>query len=81
MENLDGGGEGGQSFTFKYRGSTEVDRHYSKSMLPWIISEIKNQQKSEDVRVLVKNCFNDDNDDNSNSLFICIPACYSSKGG
>uniref|UniRef100_A0A0P4WCG4 Rab-GAP TBC domain-containing protein n=1 Tax=Scylla olivacea TaxID=85551 RepID=A0A0P4WCG4_SCYOL len=51
MENLDGGGDGGKQFCFKYRGSTEVDRHYSKPMLPWIISEIKNQQKSEDVLV------------------------------
>lgn len=55
MENVDGGGEGGQRFSFKYRGSTEVDRHYSKPMLPWIISEIKNQQKSEDVRVKTAN--------------------------
>lgn len=51
MENLEGAGEPGQRFSFKYRGSTEVDRHYSKPMLPWIISEIKNQQKSEDVQV------------------------------
>ncbi|KAG0719497.1 TBC1 domain family member 1 [Chionoecetes opilio] len=51
MESQDGGVEGGQRFSFKYRGSTEVDRHYSKPMLPWIISEIKNQQKSEEVSV------------------------------
>lgn len=36
-------------FMLTYRGSTEVDRHYTKPMLPWIIAEIKNQRKYEKV--------------------------------
>lgn len=32
-------------FDLVYRGSSEIDRHYTKPMLPWIISEIKNQHK------------------------------------
>ncbi|XP_068231745.1 TBC1 domain family member 1 isoform X2 [Palaemon carinicauda] len=44
-------GEAGEIFHLIYRGSTEIDRHYSKPMLPWIISEIKNQQKSVEVTV------------------------------
>ncbi|KAK3867460.1 hypothetical protein Pcinc_027094 [Petrolisthes cinctipes] len=51
MENNSEGGTTGETFTLRYRGSTEVDRHYSKPMLPWIIAEIKNQQKAEDVTV------------------------------
>nr|XP_053629141.1 TBC1 domain family member 4-like [Cherax quadricarinatus] len=43
--------EAGKTFSLVYRGSTEVDRHYSKPMLPWIISEIKNRQKSVQVTV------------------------------
>lgn len=52
MEGAEGGaawGDSGEEFSFFYRGSTEVDRHYSKPMLPWIISEIKNRQKKEEV--------------------------------
>ncbi|XP_064100515.1 TBC1 domain family member 1-like isoform X1 [Macrobrachium nipponense] len=44
-------GDAGEIFHLIYRGSTEIDRHYSKPMLPWIISEIKNQQKSVEVTV------------------------------
>ncbi|XP_042241849.1 uncharacterized protein LOC121879310 [Homarus americanus] len=54
MEGADGAGawaESGKTFSLVYRGSTEVDRHYSKPMLPWIISEIKNRQKSVEVTV------------------------------
>ncbi|XP_071550765.1 TBC1 domain family member 1 [Panulirus ornatus] len=54
MEGVDGAGvrgETGETFSLVYRGSTEVDRHYSKPMLPWIISEIKNRQKSVEVIV------------------------------
>ena len=38
-------------FTFDYRGSSAVDKHYTKPMLPWIITEIKDQRKYEKVRV------------------------------
>ncbi|XP_047736241.1 uncharacterized protein LOC108675467 [Hyalella azteca] len=38
-------------FMLTYRGSSEVDRHYTKAMLPWIIAEIKNQKKYEKVKV------------------------------
>ena len=40
-------------FQMSYRGSSEVDRHYTKPMLPWIIAEIKNQNKFEKVNVEV----------------------------
>ena len=36
-----------------YRGSSEVDRHYTRPMLPWIIAEIKNQSKFDKVRSFV----------------------------
>lgn len=36
-------------FLLTHRGSSEVDRHYTKPMLPWIIAEIKNQNKFEKV--------------------------------
>ena len=41
--------EEGTNFDLVYRGKSEVDRHYTKPMLPWIISEIKNQNKLEKV--------------------------------
>nr|XP_045614273.1 TBC1 domain family member 1-like [Procambarus clarkii] len=51
MDNTGLLGDRGEAFFLVYRGSTEVDRHYSKPMLPWIISEIKNRQKSIKVTV------------------------------
>ncbi|CAL4095349.1 unnamed protein product, partial [Meganyctiphanes norvegica] len=47
-------GENGETFRMIYRGNSEVDRHYTKPMLPWIISEVKNRQKSDEVIVEVK---------------------------
>ena len=40
-----------ESFLLNYCGRSELDRHYSKSMLPWIIAEIKNQNKFETVKL------------------------------
>lgn len=43
----------GEVFDFVYRGSSEIDRHYTKPMLPWIISEIKNQHKLLQVCIII----------------------------
>ncbi|XP_076031403.1 TBC1 domain family member 1-like isoform X2 [Oratosquilla oratoria] len=45
--------EGGDLFHLYYRGSSEVDKHYTKPMLPWIISEVKNRKQKDPVRVEV----------------------------
>ncbi|XP_042855971.1 TBC1 domain family member 1-like isoform X2 [Penaeus japonicus] len=50
-ESVGGWGEVGDTFHMTYRGNSEIDRHYSKPMLPWIISEIKNRHKAVQVTV------------------------------
>lgn len=48
-DSVGGWGEVGDTFHMTYRGNSEIDRHYSKPMLPWIISEIKNRHKAVQV--------------------------------
>lgn len=43
--------EKGEVFELVYRGNSEIDMHYTKPMLPWIISEIKNQLKAIKVSI------------------------------
>ena len=43
-------------FDFVYRGYTEIDRHYTGSMLSWIISEIKNQHQNTHVSNSYADC-------------------------
>ncbi|XP_027224440.1 TBC1 domain family member 1 isoform X1 [Penaeus vannamei] len=52
-DSVGGWGEVGDTFHMTYRGNSEIDRHYSKPMLPWIISEIKNRHKAVQVTVVI----------------------------
>lgn len=53
-EFLESSASATETFLLTYRGRSELDRHYTKPMLPWIIAEIKNQNKIEKVFTL--NC-------------------------